>query len=212
MADFFTNFSCVLDVGTPDNAARALALYNAFGEEAAREDVPSDGFLLSIRPVGGASNGRTPARSHASTPSAVARMCSISRAARPFRGPTPTAGWPGPSPHLVESEVGDEHPRSRARKLPDAAPRGSGQKSRAHGVQRRRDGRAALRHLCRWPRRNGFPVHALRPSRRWQPVRRLPAAVRTPGRPIGLLIPPLLGLSERGGSRANGQAAPASFD
>ncbi|MFC7399947.1 hypothetical protein ACFQU1_22335 [Chelatococcus sp. GCM10030263] len=24
MADFFTHFSCVLDVGTPDNAARAL--------------------------------------------------------------------------------------------------------------------------------------------------------------------------------------------
>jgi hypothetical protein len=30
MADFFTHFSCVLDVGTPDNAARALKLYQAF--------------------------------------------------------------------------------------------------------------------------------------------------------------------------------------
>jgi hypothetical protein len=29
MADFFTHLSCVLDVGTPDNAARALDLYNA---------------------------------------------------------------------------------------------------------------------------------------------------------------------------------------
>ena len=27
MADYFTHFSCVLDVGTPDNAARALDLY-----------------------------------------------------------------------------------------------------------------------------------------------------------------------------------------
>jgi hypothetical protein len=40
MADFFTHFSCVLDVGTPDNAARALDLYQAFTEGAAREDVP----------------------------------------------------------------------------------------------------------------------------------------------------------------------------
>jgi hypothetical protein len=48
MADFFTHFSCVLDVGTPDNAARALDLYQVFMAEAAREDVPPDGFLLSI--------------------------------------------------------------------------------------------------------------------------------------------------------------------
>jgi hypothetical protein len=27
MADYFTHFSCVLDVGTPDNTARALDLY-----------------------------------------------------------------------------------------------------------------------------------------------------------------------------------------
>jgi hypothetical protein len=42
MADFFTHFSCVLDVGTPDNAARGLDLYQAFREDAAREDVPPD--------------------------------------------------------------------------------------------------------------------------------------------------------------------------
>jgi hypothetical protein len=53
MADFFTHFSCVLDVGTPDNAARALELYQAFTEETTREDVPSDGFLLSIQPEHG---------------------------------------------------------------------------------------------------------------------------------------------------------------
>jgi hypothetical protein len=50
MADFFTHFSCVLDVGTPDNAARALELYNALMEENAREDPPSNAFLLSIQP------------------------------------------------------------------------------------------------------------------------------------------------------------------
>ena len=29
MADYFTHFSCLLDVRTPDNAARALGLYNS---------------------------------------------------------------------------------------------------------------------------------------------------------------------------------------
>ena len=55
MADFFTHFSCVLDVGTPDNAARALDLYRAFKDEAAREDIPPDGFLLSVQPEHGGS-------------------------------------------------------------------------------------------------------------------------------------------------------------
>lgn len=53
MADYFTHFSCLLDVGTPDNAARALELYNALSEEGASEDPPSDGFLLSIQPEHG---------------------------------------------------------------------------------------------------------------------------------------------------------------
>ena len=44
MADFFTHFSCVLDIGTPDNAARALKLCQAFMEDAAHEEVPPDGF------------------------------------------------------------------------------------------------------------------------------------------------------------------------
>lgn len=35
MADYFTHFSCLLDVGTPDNAAAALALYNSLSEEGA---------------------------------------------------------------------------------------------------------------------------------------------------------------------------------
>lgn len=55
MADYFTHFSCLLDVGTPDNAARALDLYRAFREAADREDPPSDGFLLSIQPEHGGS-------------------------------------------------------------------------------------------------------------------------------------------------------------
>ena len=36
MADFFTHFSCVLDVGTPDNVARALDLYTALMQENAQ--------------------------------------------------------------------------------------------------------------------------------------------------------------------------------
>lgn len=55
MADHFTHFSCLLDVGTPDNAARALALYNQLSEDGASEDPPSDGFLLSIQPEHGGS-------------------------------------------------------------------------------------------------------------------------------------------------------------
>jgi hypothetical protein len=50
MADYFTHFSCVLDVGTPDNAARALDLYPAFMKEAAREGALAGGFRVSIHP------------------------------------------------------------------------------------------------------------------------------------------------------------------
>ena len=53
MADYFTHFSCLLDVGTPEQAARALDLYNALSDENAAEDPPSDGFLLSIQPEHG---------------------------------------------------------------------------------------------------------------------------------------------------------------
>jgi len=53
MADYYTHFSCLLDVGTPENAARALDLYNALSEENAAEDPPSDGCLLSIQPEHG---------------------------------------------------------------------------------------------------------------------------------------------------------------
>ena len=53
MADYYTHFSCLLDVGTPENAARALNLYNALADDNAAEDPPSDGFLLSIQPEHG---------------------------------------------------------------------------------------------------------------------------------------------------------------
>ena len=55
MANYFTHFSCLLDVGTPENAARALDLYNTLSAEGASEEPPSEGFLLSIEPqYGGA--------------------------------------------------------------------------------------------------------------------------------------------------------------
>ena len=53
MADYFTHFSCLLDVGTPENAALALDLYNKLSEEGASEEPPADGFLLSIQPEHG---------------------------------------------------------------------------------------------------------------------------------------------------------------
>jgi len=55
MADYFTHFSCLLDVGTPENAARALDLYNRLSEDGASEEPPSEGFLLSIQPEHGGS-------------------------------------------------------------------------------------------------------------------------------------------------------------
>ena len=55
MADYFTHFSCLLDVGTPQNAARALGLYNALTEAGAAEEPPSEGFLVSIQPEHGGS-------------------------------------------------------------------------------------------------------------------------------------------------------------
>ena len=56
MADYFTHFSCLLDVGTPENAARALDLYNPLSAEGESEEPPSEGFLLSIQPEHGGTN------------------------------------------------------------------------------------------------------------------------------------------------------------
>ncbi|PZP53382.1 MAG: hypothetical protein DI595_03670 [Agrobacterium fabrum] len=53
MAEYFTHFSCLLDVGTPANSARALDLYNELAADGAAEEPPSEGFLLSIQPEHG---------------------------------------------------------------------------------------------------------------------------------------------------------------
>jgi hypothetical protein len=53
MADYFTNFSCLLDVGTTDNARRALELYRSFGEQLDRDEAASAGFALAIEPEEG---------------------------------------------------------------------------------------------------------------------------------------------------------------
>ena len=50
MADYFTHFSCMLDVNTPQNAARALELYEEHSGEGAADEPLSDAFLLSIDP------------------------------------------------------------------------------------------------------------------------------------------------------------------
>ena len=51
MAVYFTNFSCLLDVGTPQNVARALDLYANASDD---DGTLSDGFLLSSNEEGGA--------------------------------------------------------------------------------------------------------------------------------------------------------------
>src|SRR3546814_17488278 len=50
MAEFFTHFSCLRDVGTPDNAACGLELSLAFAEEVERGGIAAVGFVLSILP------------------------------------------------------------------------------------------------------------------------------------------------------------------
>ncbi len=47
MAEFYTQFSCLLDVGSAENAAQALDLYTAFCAEPPRilpDHTPSRGF------------------------------------------------------------------------------------------------------------------------------------------------------------------------
>ena len=48
MADDFTQFSCVLDVGAPENAARAIAIYEADCADGALEAQFSNGFFVSV--------------------------------------------------------------------------------------------------------------------------------------------------------------------
>ena len=50
MADYFTHFSCLLDVGTPSNAALAVALFQQLRLEDQEADEPQvSGFDLSIQ-------------------------------------------------------------------------------------------------------------------------------------------------------------------
>lgn len=50
MADYFTHFSCLLDVGTAVNAATALALYESLAGQMDAEDEGSIGFQLEVQP------------------------------------------------------------------------------------------------------------------------------------------------------------------
>ena len=54
MTDYLTRFSCLLDVGTAANAARAFDIYAALMAENAREAPPAEPFLLSLTPEHGA--------------------------------------------------------------------------------------------------------------------------------------------------------------
>jgi hypothetical protein len=49
MADYFTHFSCLLDVGTPDNAARALALFQELRAADQDADDPEVAGLTLVR-------------------------------------------------------------------------------------------------------------------------------------------------------------------
>jgi hypothetical protein len=50
MADYYTNFSCILDVGTPENAARAMELIENRSNDPDSDEQPFDCFLASIQP------------------------------------------------------------------------------------------------------------------------------------------------------------------
>lgn len=50
MADYHTHFSCLLDVGTHENAVRAVDLYNTLPYGSSFEHEPANAFLLSIQP------------------------------------------------------------------------------------------------------------------------------------------------------------------
>lgn len=50
MADYHTHFSCLLDVGTHENAVRAVDLHKALPDGSSAEHEPANSFLLSIQP------------------------------------------------------------------------------------------------------------------------------------------------------------------
>lgn len=55
MADDFPDVSCLLDVGTAENAACAVDLDDTLFESGASKEPPLDGFLVSIQPEHGGS-------------------------------------------------------------------------------------------------------------------------------------------------------------
>ena len=56
MADYFTRFSCLLDVGSAENAARAFDLFVQLRDEDDKRDDPSfRGFDLSLQDGPGSS-------------------------------------------------------------------------------------------------------------------------------------------------------------
>ena len=52
MADYYTLFSCELDVGSADNALKALDLYRAFADELEEAESWQPGFEVVIEPDG----------------------------------------------------------------------------------------------------------------------------------------------------------------
>ena len=52
MAEYFTHFSCLLDVGTPDKAARALGLFQGLREADQDADEPEIADAVMGRPPG----------------------------------------------------------------------------------------------------------------------------------------------------------------
>ena len=54
MPAYLTRFSCLLDVGSVINVARAFDIYTALMAANAREDPPAEPFLLSLTPEHGA--------------------------------------------------------------------------------------------------------------------------------------------------------------
>jgi hypothetical protein len=48
MADYFTQFSCILDVGSADNAARADRIRGELAAELDRDEVTSLGFAMKV--------------------------------------------------------------------------------------------------------------------------------------------------------------------
>ena len=53
MADYFTQFSCILDVGSADNVARALALRDKYAVDLEADEGAEPGFDLEADPDSG---------------------------------------------------------------------------------------------------------------------------------------------------------------